>query len=52
MATVQYSRGAPNQTYDSEALAYISGDDVKRGILNAAETLKISAGAIAGAMAE
>jgi len=51
MATVQYLTGATNQTYDSDALGYISGDQVKGGIIEAAKWT-VSAGAIAGALAE
>jgi hypothetical protein len=52
MAKVIYLDVATDLTYDDEALEYISGDEVLNGINTAAEELKISAGAIAGALAE
>jgi len=51
MATVQYLEFATNQTYDNDALGYINGEQVKGGIIEAAKWT-VSAGAIAGAMAE
>jgi hypothetical protein len=49
--TVKYLGFATNQTYDDDALGYVSGDEVKGGIIEAAQWT-VSAGAIAGAMAE
>ena len=50
MTTMEFLLDATNQTYNSEALGYVAG--LKNGIIDAAQILGISAGAIAGAMAE
>ncbi len=52
MGQVHYLTEATNLKYSADALGYIGGKKVKEGITLAAETLHISAGAIAGAMAE
>ncbi|MDL2322070.1 hypothetical protein LJC47_07000, partial [Desulfosarcina sp. OttesenSCG-928-B08] len=55
---VLYLTEATNQTYDSDALGYISGEAIKSALFDAQAALKegdkitVSAGAIAGAMAE
>jgi hypothetical protein len=51
MTTMKFLLDATNQTYSADALGYIAGLE-EDGINKAAQTLGISAGAIAGAMAE
>lgn len=52
MTTVTYLKDAANETYSDDAFKYISTPRVKDSIFGASAILGISAGAIAGAMAE
>lgn len=52
MATITYLNSATNETYSEEAFGYISNPRVRDSIISTSATLGISAGAIAGAMAE
>ena len=52
MATFTYLNGATNETYSLQAFSYISNQRIKKSIISTSNILGISAGAIAGAMAE